>query len=151
MRAPDCVFVWTFREAVSLALGDVDMRTQIGSTHLLAGTLESRINFKELGFADPLCWPTPLSSIMRVDKIFHGSPGLNDLSAANAGPSQSGDMMWPADRTILLLGRDRFLHHNEQDCVMSRMDGIHELWLCENVTISSPLRNVCSAREVFMP
>ena len=74
MSAPDCLRVRTFGEAVSFSLRDVHVCAQIGPAHLLAGSFESRINFKELGLAYPLGRPTPFGPIMCVDKIFHGSP-----------------------------------------------------------------------------
>jgi hypothetical protein len=72
MSAPDCVGVWAFRETVGLTFGDVDVRSQIRSTHFFTGSFELRIDFKELGLADTVDRPTPFGSIMGVDEIFHG-------------------------------------------------------------------------------
>ena len=86
MCAADCLRVRTFREAVSFAFRDVHVCTQICPAFLFACRFKLQIDFNELGFAYPLGGPTPLSSIMRVDKIFHSSPGLNNLGIADAEP-----------------------------------------------------------------
>ena len=86
MCATDCLRVRTFSEAVSFAFRDVHVCAQICPAFLFACRFKLQIDFNELGFAYPLGGPTPLSSIMRVDKIFHGSPGLNNLGIADAEP-----------------------------------------------------------------
>jgi hypothetical protein len=68
-----------------------------------------------------------------------------NLSAVIAEPSQSGDVMWPADRTILLLMSVAILKNDELLGVVGRIAGILKTWLSENGTISSPLPNVCFA------
>jgi len=86
MCAADGLRVRTFREAVSFAFRNVHVCAQICPAFLFACRFKLQIDLNELGFAYPLGGPTPLSSIMRVDKIFHGSPGLNNLGIADAVP-----------------------------------------------------------------
>ncbi len=81
MSPSDRVDIGPLREAVGLALGNVDVGSYVGSAHFFASLLKPRINLNEFVIADAFGWPTTLAPVVCVDEVFHAFPfRLNDWS-----------------------------------------------------------------------
>lgn len=86
MSPPDGIGIGSFREAEGLALGDIDVGSEIGPADFFTSLLEARVDLNEFVLADLLGGPTALAPVVCVNEVLHVClSGLNGLGAIYVG------------------------------------------------------------------